>query len=182
MFAGYSQDYEPVATPAELASQSTLVVEGEISTVTDGRTWGSATDDPGANQSVVLNVAISEIHVGSAPEGSGDTVYVEVPSPGNVAFDAYASALPDGLTGVFYLIPAAMDTTDILDPDAGRPAGQPLFQMASPQGLVLGSSDGVLQLIEGDEYPEADLRDFIPESERFPVDPDTTPEPDVPAN
>ncbi|GAA4624389.1 hypothetical protein [Cellulomonas oligotrophica] len=181
MFAGSTADYDPVDSREVLAEMSDLVVEGTVTAVTDGRLWGRGEDDPAANRSVVLNVTVTDVHVGTLPDGADGVVYVELPSPGGVGAQVYEEHLPADLAGVFYLVPAGEpgEITPIQDSTAGRPEGQPLFQTTNPQGIVLDTGTQARQLVEGTPFGEADLTEFLPDAERFPVAPDSTSEPDV---
>lgn len=168
LFEGGSADYEPAKTPADLAARSEIVVEGSVSTVTRGRVWGTSADNAGSSVSVVLNVDVTRILVGNLPARSDGTVYVELQSHGNVPASAYAAALPADTRGVFYLVTAPLSGADIVEPGAGRPVGQPLYEVTTPQGMVLGDDAVTQQLGEGRAPEGSDLRDFLPASERFP--------------
>ncbi|TQL03964.1 hypothetical protein [Cellulomonas sp. SLBN-39] len=182
MLAGSTADHDPVGSPEALAEMSDLVVAGTISAVTGGRLWGRGEDDPAANRSIVLNVTVTDVHVGTLPDGADGVVYVELPSPGGVEAQVYEEHLPADLAGVFFLVPAGEpgETTPIQDSTAGRPEGQPLFRTTNPQGIVLGVGDQARRLLEGTQLGEADLTQFLPDAERFPVAPGSTSEPDVP--
>lgn len=181
MLAGATADHDPVGSPEVLAEMSDLVVAGTITAVTDGRLWGRGEDDPAANRSIVLNVSVTDVHVGTLPVGADGVVYVELPSPGGVEAQVYEEHLPADLAGVFFLVPAGEpgESTPIQDGTAGRPVGQPLFQTTNPQGIVLDTGDQARRLVEGTLLGEADLTRFLPDAERFPVGPGSTPEPDV---
>lgn len=181
MLAGSTADHDPVGSPEALAEMSDLVVEGTIGAVTGGRLWGRGEADPAANRSIVLNVTVTDVRVGTLPVGGDGVVYVELPSPGGVEAQVYEEHLPADLAGVFYLVPAGVpgETTPIQDAAAGRPDGQPLFQTTNLQGIVLDAGDQARRLTEGTLLGEADLTGFLPDAERFPVAPDSTSEPDV---
>jgi hypothetical protein len=84
-------------------------------------------------------------HEGELPKGSDGVVSIELPSPGSKPAEAYADALPEDLWGVFYVVEAAGDPSEILDPAEGRPDGQPLFEVTTPQGLLVEGDAMVAQ-------------------------------------
>lgn len=85
MFGGYAADFEPASSPQELAEWSTLVVEGKVVDIIDGREHGRTHEDPSLALSVSMVVEVEQTLKGQ----SGDRLYVEMPSPGNTPANAY---------------------------------------------------------------------------------------------
>ncbi|MBO3102797.1 hypothetical protein [Cellulomonas fengjieae] len=180
LFAGYSADYDPVASPAELAKASDLVVAGKIVRIVDGPQYGTSADDPGLSSSVVLQVHVDKIYAGSLPSQAREMVYVVLPAPGGTPASSYDKHVSKASTAVFYLEAAATaEQTPMLGGDSGRPKKQPLLTPPSPQGIVIEDDGDVVQLLEKTTFEGTDLSAFIPESEKFPVDPGAPQEPDV---
>lgn len=168
LFADHYVDYDHVGTPADLAARSELVVQGRIVRIDEGRTFGASATDPVASTSVVLVLAVEQVLAGSAPAG-GD-VYVELPAPGQVTAEVFDRSVPKASGAMLYLAPAAtVADTAIVDPDAGRPAGQPLYQPVNPQGFVIDAGTAAVQILAGVEFPGAELRDFVPAATPFPT-------------
>ncbi|MEX0983790.1 MAG: hypothetical protein WD096_01940 [Actinomycetota bacterium] len=151
-------DYEPTATPADLAKASDLVIVGEIVGVEKGQSYVPL---PGAevdgDVSSVIQVKVDETLFGDAALAADGIVHLQVTHPayvgdgpggeGLVPFDhaAFEATVPIGTSGVFFL----EDITDrpvyefVIDEGAGRPAGAALC--ATPvQGFLLESRDGSL--------------------------------------
>jgi hypothetical protein len=169
LFKGYGADYTHVETPAALADESALVVEGRIDKIEKGRTIGAAVDALGASPTVVVAVNVTRTHHGALPDRAGGKVYVELSAPRGMDIGRYERAAPKQSTVLFYLAPAPPATDfPVVDPDAGRPAGQPLYQPASPQGFLIAGDKKVLQILMYTEFNGASLGDFTPGSPRFP--------------
>jgi hypothetical protein len=106
-----------------------------------------------------------------AAAAAAGKVYLELPAPGGPEADAFDVPAPKGAGAVLYLAPAPTRANmPIVDEAAGRPAGQPLFQPANPQGFVIEDAGDVLQVIEHIQFRGAKLADFTPSASRFPLD------------
>lgn len=72
-------------------------------------------------------------------------------------------------TCLIYLTSVEIDrTADDAHVDAGRPFDQPLWQLTTPQGLLIATGEGVVQLAESGLYEGAELTDFLPDRNGFP--------------
>lgn len=171
-----SASFVPASGPSELAKFSDLVVTGQTGTPAKGRIWGSNTEDPTATPpTVIVPIKVSSVEKGTLPEKSGGTVYLEIFTSDGPS----RSSLMDGLrsrSGVFYLWktpdPLRGDT-EIIDEDAGRPLGQPMFQATSPEGMLIETGDGgqgVWSVGLATEFPQATLKSFLPSRSDFPSD------------
>lgn len=156
---GWSADYEPAESPQDLASRSTLVVEGNLAGFIEGREVGRG---PGMARTITMVVDVDSAFLGNAPE----TVYVELPSPGNARAAEYDSP-SEPFPVLLYLIPADR-SEDIVDADAGRPAGEPLYRPTTPQGFIAGTESGVVQILEFEQFNGASLEEFYPQSPVYP--------------
>jgi hypothetical protein len=169
LFKGYGADYTHVDTPAALADESKLVVEGRIAKIAKGRTIGVAVTHPGASPTVVMAVTVTWVHRGALPDGANGTVYVELSAPRDRDFGRYDRAAPKQSPVLLFLTPAPPATDfPVVDPNAGRPAGQPLYRPASPQGFLIEADRKVLQILMFTQFEGASLADFRPDSPRFP--------------
>jgi hypothetical protein len=167
LFADNRTDYDHVDTPSDLAARSTLVVQGRIVQIDKGRTFGTSATDPVASSSIVLVFAVTQVLNGDTP--AGGKVYVELLPPGQNKAEVFDRSAPKSSDAVLYLSPAATAAdTAIVDPDAGRPAGQPLYQPVNPQGFVIEADTAAVQILAGVEFPGASLRDFVPTATSFP--------------
>jgi hypothetical protein len=169
LFGSYSADFDHLSTPAELTARSALVVQGKIARFDRGRTFGTSSADPVARRTVVMVLSVDRVLHGTLPVASRGSVYVELPAPGGLPLDAFQRTAPRSSDAVLYLRTAATRAdTALVDPDAGRPAGQPLYQPANPQGFVIEAGGKVVQILEFTEFTGARLRDFVPAAPRFP--------------
>lgn len=167
LFADNRTDYDHIATPSDLAARSELVVQGRIVQIDEGRTFGTSATDPVASSSIVLVFAVNQVLNGETP--AGGKVYVELLPPGQITAEEFDRSAPKTSDAVLYLAPAATAAdTAIVDPDGGRPAGRPLYQPVNPQGLVIETGTGPVQILAGVEFPGASLRDFVPAAKSFP--------------
>jgi hypothetical protein len=178
LFGGYSADYDPAKTPKELADWSDLVVLGRIDRVTDGRVHGEGV---AASPTVVVVVSVSEVKKAALPPGSDGKVYAEMESAFRRRGDAYDRVAPRDVDVLLFLTRAPAATTPgnppIQNPDGGRPKGQPLWRITTPQGFLMGTdAHGVYQVRDLHNYPQASIEQFFPSEERFPPDPDRVPE------
>ena len=180
MFSGYGVDYEPARSPQELASWSDLVVTGKMVEVIDGREWGSSSTDPWTARTITIVVEVSDLLQGKLPVGCEGRIYVELPSQGNLKAKPYNDALPRSSTILLYLHKMSDDLQDeIVDPRAGRPDGQPMYQIMTPDGFLIEGGGRVTRVIETKVWSQADLTDFLPDNVSYPVDPKAPGEPDV---
>lgn len=153
--------------PSELADWSTAVVEGRVVDIIAGREHGRNADDPSLALTVTIVVDVDEVLHGQAD----DRVYVEMPSPGNTPASEYKD-VGVGLPVLLYLIPAEHEPGIIIDESAGRPKGEPLFQLTNPEGMVVGGEASVTQILEFTTYPGASLEDFYPDRTEYPEEGD----------
>lgn len=165
-FAGIVYDYDPAPSPAALSEQSQLVVTGTIDRVQEGRLEivPENSSAPGRSTTVLV---LRDPHavLGDLGEGGDGFVYIELSAPG---LDAHPDGPCIGASVVAYLgaasdgAPAEGVDVAIADPEAGRPAGQPLYILAGPQALVLQCDEEtvVWPLIE--ERREGGLTETLP--------------------
>jgi hypothetical protein len=92
---------------------------------------------------------------------------------GNAESSVLEAAAPKDDPMLLYLteLPAKLGPLDeIVDVDAGRPKGQPLFGFTTPQGMLIedDAANTVTALLEGAEYRGTSLSDFLPSRSDFP--------------
>jgi len=169
LFGGYLVDYEPEKVPAALANKSLLVVQGRIARIDPGRTFGTSPTDPATEKSIVMAFTVQRVLHGSVPAGAGATVFVELPAPLSRPAADFDKAAPKDRDAALYLMAAATkDDTGLVNPDAGRPIGQPLYKPTNPQSFVIDSGDAVVQILETAELRGTELAQFLPGSTAFP--------------
>jgi hypothetical protein len=141
-------DYDPIESLAVLAGNSTVVIMGEIDRIQAGRdTTYSAPNETSTTGSAVIVVRDATVVHGELDPAVTGSIYIEFASGSP---DACARIVPDGTAIVAYLEPAwdgarsyvdeYLDPTavytEIEEPGAGRPVGQPLYRAAALEGLV----------------------------------------------
>ncbi len=173
---GIAAKYEESEGPAELARKSAVVVRGSTRTPHEGRIRGESRNDWGAAITVVVPVTIESVEAGELAPLVDDTLYLEMNAPqeeaGREDREVFKKALTDR-AGIFYLTRAPEKASRyvlIVDPEAGRPAGQPLYQATSPEGILLENRDGegVWSVESGLDFPNSSLVDFLPDQVKFP--------------
>ncbi len=171
-FTGVNSDFTPAESPRELGEQSDLVVRGETGEPQTGRIWGASPEDPGAIETLVIPIHVTNVEAGELPAGSNETVYLEVFASAGAPRQSIieGAAEEDGLFFLTETPEVIPETTEIVDPDSGRPEGQPLYQAATPQGLLLEeeSSGDIWSVGEEVAYPGVDLDSFLPTEDQFP--------------
>lgn len=156
-------DYQPAATPLDLAREVELVVTGTIVGVQPGQSYAPTPEAEAAIATSVLQVKVEQIVAGSPSLVADGNVYIEVPHPAYVGsgapgadgegepdevtpFDheAFAATVPQSF-GVFFLYDRTNEPywDTILDAGMGRPTGAPLMT-AAVQGFLLERDDGSL--------------------------------------
>ncbi|MGO1265140.1 MAG: hypothetical protein ACTHY8_03200 [Microbacterium gubbeenense] len=167
-FAGISSDYDAVETGPDLAEISEAEVVGTIRSVSEGRVAAVVGTDDVLSHSIVVEIAPDQVFSGSEVQ-TLDSVYVELNNPGDRNASEYADALPLGAQVMAYIEPAwdgsAQTGVDqeLQNPDAGRPTGEPLYVLTSPQGFAIVASSGdVVWPLLGATL-EGDLKDFSPD-------------------
>lgn len=157
-------EYQPVGTPADLAQEAAVVVNGRVVGVEPGQQYAPAPNERPSIATSILIVEVEAILAGDEQLVHRGRVYVEVPHPAfvgipgagepdtpqeiskEVPYDtsAFAVTVPRA-AGVFFL----QDRTDgtytehILNLGAGRPAGASLTTYYT-QGLWLEDASGRL--------------------------------------
>lgn len=178
-------DYEPVAGTDQLMAKvdqapvDTAVVRGEVVDYSPGRLYVTAPGLP--SPTVVMKVKANDVLSGQLPSGSDGSVYVELDGPApdktNLAIAATRKSVPAGTPMLLYLwkLPPQGFIPDVeqVNPEAGRPAGQPLYR-AFVQGLYVQEGDTVLAPQEHLKYPGRSLEDFEPGAGKFPSDGEPT--------
>lgn len=149
-------DYEPAATPADLAARVDAVVTGTIVGVKPGQSYAPTPESEAEIATSVLEVKVDRALLGDNAVVANGSVYIELPHPafvgtgvegGPVApFDhaAFAATVPRSY-GVFFLDDRTNEPywDTVLDEGAGRPAGA---RITTPfvQGFLIEDSNGKL--------------------------------------
>ena len=169
LFVADAADYEPANGPAELASDSELVIRGTIADIVEGRSFGTE-GSPEFTETAVMEIEVSAVLEGRLPRSANGRVHVElfgVETP-----DAFAEAAPAGAEALLYLVRRPVGSpipgTAVNDPNAGRPAGQPLYGTVTPEGFFLEGTDVLFQPENARAYPGATLEDVEPDKQSFP--------------
>lgn len=160
-----SSDYNEEASPEDMAEHSDSIVEGRIVALNEGRSYGSAI---GAIDTITrVSATINVTRTLKGPAAS--TVYLELDAS-SVQLEEMRATLPTSTTGIFYLTDRSSPSvsTEILNPNAGRPQGQPIYVLASPQGGVLPDGQSSVEFMTGTEYPDTSITDFTPSQTEFP--------------
>lgn len=162
-------DYEAARTTEELASRSDLVVQGTIAGVEEGPTVRQPAGGGSASRlgTVILAVAVDETTLGELPDESDGVIYLRVINSSG-EFGHLDVAFPVGLPVVAYVVEIPElgreeepDAYEILSPDAGRPAGQPLW-VPNIQGLITQGVDGELVWPLLHESEKGNLNETLP--------------------
>ena len=167
---GVHGDYTPARGPRDMSDRSSAVVRGTTGQPHDGRIWGASPEDPGAITSIVVPIEVRSVEAASIAMKEGQTVHLELFSSAGPARESIMEGLAER-EGLFYLrrMPDRMSPyTEIVDPKAGRPDGEPIYQPASPEGVLITSQDGVWSVDTGESFPSASLADFYPDEQTFP--------------
>jgi len=167
-FSGVNFDYEAVETGADLAKLATAELTGTIRSVNEGRVATVVGTDDMLSQSIIVEIAPDQVFPDSDIQQL-DSVYVELVNPGSRNVSAYAEALPIGAQVMAYIEPAWDGSArtgvdqELQDPDAGRPIGEPLYMLTSPQGFAIAASSGETAWPLLGEALEGDLSGFTPD-------------------
>lgn len=149
-------DLDSSPTPADHAAAAELIVRGTVQGVREGREL--VLFEGSSLVSAVLEVAPTELLKGALPEGSDGTIYVEqlvrpparqelpdttVVLPG--AIEDLRATLPVGAHVLVYVTRSTLADGDdrMVDPAAGRPEGQVLWQPRLGSGFVLWNEQGL---------------------------------------
>jgi hypothetical protein len=153
LFSGVHYRYEELEHPTDLAALSLvqLVVAGEVSGFEAGPSFTPR--EPGDTlMNVVMHVSVSRTAKG--PEPADGRVRVLL-TGGSHSIEEVEAALPSGSEVVLYLTPPV---------DLPESASVDLWLPASPQGFLVGDSDGtgVIQPLAHKEMPNALLERQFP--------------------
>lgn len=179
LFEGFSADYEPANSPKQLAEWSELVVSGTIEKVSDGRVYNA--DDMGGAPTISIQVKVTDIRKGTLPDGADGRVHVEFYATYGRKAAEYDRVAPRDVEVLLYLNRSPVAGTKphrIQDPGRGRPSGQPLWRLTTPQGFLMKSDEGVMAVQEFRDYGGTSIESFFPAEEQFPPNPNQGPEED----
>jgi len=126
--SGTVYDYEPTATPDQLAADSDLVVRGRVSGVRDQPGGGAS-----SMRSNIVRIDVTHVVVG---EGVGAAVDMTLVAPVGREVDECAAGLPVGTAVVLY-------GTAVPGPYAKSPDGVPMY-IPGPLGFVVEAEEGQL--------------------------------------
>lgn len=184
LLGGGVPDYDPARSPADVASKlaeypnldGQLVAKGTIESFDAGRIYEFA--DPDSQPTIVMRLDVDQVLQGELPAGSEGSVFVEFDGTVVEETDELVSSLekglPRGTPVLAYLAQLAPSgvypDVKITNEGAGVPAGQPIFEVFTPQGLYLEdpASGTITQPQESTEFPDANLEDLEPSAEEFP--------------
>jgi hypothetical protein len=166
MFEGYEADYQPAASPAELAGRSTLVVSGRIEQIVPGIIYPETSDASATDQDLVMRFRVDQVLAGALPAGADSLVYVDLPATYGQTAASFDLAAPKHAPALLYLVQMPDPRTweqPVLNPDAGRPSGQPLMAVTTPQGFVVSAgTDRVVVVLEHTAPAVSSLNAFLP--------------------
>lgn len=128
MYKGTSGDVQIADDPDKLTAITDLILEGEIVGFSRGRHWLFGGEGTEPVVSTIMEVKVSKIFKGADLVTSG-TVYVEhfLSYDMSVNLNELNASLAGYNCGLFLIEAAGADHDALLDPEAGRPAGQKLW-------------------------------------------------------
>lgn len=157
-------DYSPFDSPTDLADlpEIELVVSGRVLGFAEGPIYHAETiHDVQASPTVVMRVHVENVMKGEAP--SSGIVYVALVRC--VSLEAYSAALPADTQVGLYLDAAPVEDGSFTmgNEAAGRPAGEPLWQVG-PQAFIVADGDdgGVVFPLWRKVMPQAKFEDQLP--------------------
>lgn len=171
---GIHGDYDEVHSAKELAEMSEIVIEGTLESIEDGPIVGYSEDKLSDIPVAVLSVGEVQVRQGELPPESDGNVYIVMVAPGGS--EALRPALPPGTRVGLYGFRIKNEKSDgdipMINAEAGRPPGQPIYNAYHPQGLVL-EVDGTLywplaQVSEKGSLEDAMLDGTLVGSQRRP--------------
>ncbi|NTV39509.1 MAG: hypothetical protein HGA51_06075 [Demequinaceae bacterium] len=162
-----SADFDPVWSTDDLASVSEIVAQGVVVAVRPGPTVGNPSDALADLKMAIIEIGEVTLVKGILPATSDGELYVPIVAPSGA--EAYADVLPVGSAVVFYGRQIMNEESDgdvpLIDASAGRPAGQPVFRLAHPQGLVIDVSaeqSGELIWPDAGTWAESSIDEALP--------------------
>lgn len=174
LFGGRVYSYPQAKSPRELGDRSGLIVFGRIVGVVDGPLHGRSAAPLEARPTITLHVSVSRVEKGSLPEGSEQKIYVEL-LRGARSTQEYAQAAPRQADARLFLTAVPRSDADPIEqPERGRPKGQPLWGLTTPQGLFIDAGGSVVQIDDVRQYEGASLDLFRPSANSFPPDSSVT--------
>gem|GEM_PF-2703760 len=131
-------DFDPVGGTEELAALAEVVVRGEVVDAQDGPIAGRPDDEFSDIRVVILSIGNVEVLSGELPAESDGNVYLAISAP--MGAEIVRGEVPAGTPVLLYGERIVDERSDgdipLTDAEAVRPAGQPVFRAAHPQGLV----------------------------------------------
>lgn len=169
-------DYDPAASPSDLADDSSLVIRGHIIGHSRRATLRFRDDPSTALTATVMDVRIDEVLSGTPSAETPGIVRVQFIDLSTTA--RIAQGVPAGSETVLYLRPALPLTTTwpgvLVEPDAAFGGGDaPLYDSTNPQGfMVVDEASGTIALPEkGTVLPATSSDEVEPQrTESFPED------------
>lgn len=132
-------DFPVAQSYDEQAARSEIVLLGTYSAVSMGRSFLEPPDSPWSLRTAVLEVRVDEVFKGEP----ADSVHVEYVIAGSVTAQDLMAAMPTHRFILFLSdITELEQFWDVFEDGKGRPAGSRLYEMVTPQGLVVEMPDG----------------------------------------
>lgn len=168
MYKGTSVDVNPVSDPDLLTGLAKAVIEGEILNFSIGREWQFGGPDNASSYSTIMEVRVTKVYKGTGLM-PGSKVYVEHFLSPDVTFESLNTTMVGFKCGLF-LIPAAGDGyAGLVDAQAGRPLGEPLWVSGAQTFVVQDKSNQQVVWPQLDEVRQGSLADAMPGGSLAPL-------------
>lgn len=168
MYRGTSVDVNLVDDPDLLTANSELIIEGEITGFSKGREWQFGGPDNDSSYSTVMAVKVSKVFKGSQ-NVSGETIFVENFLAPDVTVNELNQKMVGYECGLFLLGAATSGYDGLVDAEAGRPAGQPLWVSGAQTFVVQDKSKQQVVWPRLDEVRQGVLAEAMPGGSLAPL-------------
>lgn len=169
-FASSDGAAKVVSSPGELAAESDLVAIGRFVRFQSGRT-AETTNGSDGFQSTSTVMVLRDVHVvqGQLPSSTDGLLYVETSLGGEDGIPTDAAAALPAESEVLVYTRTAWDGAKsrsydsyLVNPDAGRPLGQPLYTVVGVQGLAIQAAGDVVVWPQLDRALPGTLKEASP--------------------
>lgn len=132
-------DYPVARNAAAQADRSEVVVRAKFSDVVDGRTFIAPRGDASAIHTAILEFEV----MGKVKGAPSDRVHVEYIVGQGLSTEELASLLPSHPVTLYLNDVTELEQVwEVHDDGRGRPGGSRLYEMVTPQGLVMSTPSG----------------------------------------
>lgn len=135
-------NFKPYESTEEMLAEAELVVEGNVVSVSDGRTFYGPSGELGSAHNAVLGFKVSNVIKG---DFRGAIAHVEVARSLPTSVESLRTTMPAMRMLLFLVNTADYPQPSVHSPRAGLPDGATLYTLSGPQAMIVDDNGIAVQ-------------------------------------